>query len=56
MFDDTNGKVQNFIKVLDSLMQQFQHRAAREIVIDVHHMSKMCPQIHFQLWLTFCDP
>jgi len=55
MFNDTNGKVQNFIKVLDSLMQQFQHRAAREIVIDVHRMSKICPQIHSQPWLTLCD-
>jgi hypothetical protein len=55
MIDDTNGKVQNFSKVLDSLMQQFRDRAARETVIDVHRMSKICPQIHSQLWLTLCD-
>jgi len=56
MFSDTNGKVQSFSKVLDSLMQQFRDRAARETVIDVHHMSKICPQIHSQPWLTLCDP
>ena len=56
MFDDTNGKVQSFSKVLDSLMQQFRDQAARETVIDIHRMSKICPRIHSQPWLTLCDP
>ena len=56
MFDDMKGKVQTFSKVLDSLMQQFRDRAAREIVIDVHRMSKISLQIHSQPWLTLCDP
>jgi len=56
MFDDMNGKVQSFSKVLDSLMQQFRDRAARESVIDIHRISKICPQIHCQSWLTVCDP
>jgi hypothetical protein len=56
MFDDTNGKVQSFSKVLDSLMQQFRDRAARETVIDIHRISKIYPQIHCQPGLTLCDP
>ena len=55
MFADTNGEVQNFSKVLDSLMQQFRDRATREIIIDVHRMSKISPHVHSQPWLTLCN-
>ena len=54
MFDETDSKVQSFSKVLDSLMQQFRDRAARETVIDIHHMGKIRPHIHSEHLPTLC--
>ncbi|KAG2340093.1 WD40 repeat-like protein [Suillus weaverae] len=40
VFDETDATVQSYSDVLDSLMQQFRDRAARDTVVMVHHMSE----------------
>ncbi|KAG2337953.1 WD40 repeat-like protein [Suillus weaverae] len=40
VFDETDATIQNYNNVLDSLMQQFRDRAARDTVVIVHNMAE----------------
>ncbi|KAG1792137.1 uncharacterized protein HD556DRAFT_1537001 [Suillus plorans] len=40
IFDETDTTIKNYNDVLDSLMQQFRDRAARDTLVIVHHMAE----------------
>ncbi|KAG2337995.1 WD40 repeat-like protein [Suillus weaverae] len=40
VFDETDATIQNYNNVLDSLMQQFRDRAARDTVVIVHNIAE----------------